>query len=445
MAGPRLSIPVGDRLLSCPAAEADRGDTHVTPMVHLMRFSRKHRLVYIGLGLLAVLALGSAGVGLKNALATSKDFEWSPSRLLLFGQNPYALFSAFVAGRIPENPFLLAQIPTYPAHALVWLWPFAALPWRFAAPAWALVNIILSVGIVHLVQKLYFREKASLPTFLLLLFLLLSSTPYRVTLGNGQHGLVCIFFLLAAIYASNNHRPHLAALFLAASWIKYSLTLPISLLFLRRDRIYVAIVAAVIDLTLTVVAAAWTNSSIADMLYQPLAVWHVGMAAGYLDFFDTLAFLGNGRSFVAFLLSAFVALGATWIILKRSIQDELLSASLLSLATCIATVHLLYDCIVFLFPLAYVIRNWGERAHSHLFQAFAATLSTAVVLIWFVQRLVEACCQLHPGAGSSLAVLICWICASSSTYVAFGLCVVAHLDHAGGVQPGLSTSSFRAG
>jgi hypothetical protein len=393
----------------------------------LPRTGRKELLIWCALTLLAVLAAGSVRQGFLNALAQSQDFEWSASRVLLMHQNPYVAYLDYLAGRSSEKVFLMSQFPSYPAYSLVLLWPFAAMPWPVAQMAWAVSNIVLAVGIVFFITALYFKDGRTPAVFLLLLFSLLASTPYRVTLGNGQHGLFSLFFFLAAIYAADKNRPYAASLLLAVAWFKYSVTFPLSLLFLRRDRFGIAIAAAAIDLALMGLAAAWTNSSIVDMFEQLFVVQGKSVANGYLDVFDILGFLGGLRWPAAFLLASLVVAASLWIVVRKRLEDELLLLSLLSFAACIATIHLIYDFVMYVLPLAYAVRSLAGHARRPLSGSLAISFVAAVVPIWYVQRIVEALHQSHGGSVSAFAMWLCWAWIIASTYGAFGFCVFACL------------------
>ena len=95
---------------------------------------------------LVLLAGVSLLLGIENALDRngSQDFQWGPSRVLLQGKNPYTPYIEYRKGFTQVNPYLLTQVPFYPASGYVFLWPYAALDWRAAKVAWALSNVALS-------------------------------------------------------------------------------------------------------------------------------------------------------------------------------------------------------------------------------------------------------------------------------------------------------------
>jgi heme/copper-type cytochrome/quinol oxidase subunit 4 len=382
---------------------------------------KKRRLTWIFLAILAILAAGSTIAGFMNALSHSQDFEWSPSRLLLWHQNPYRLYLDYTAGRLSENPFLKSQLPLYPASGLIFLWPYAALPWRLAQISWATSNILFGFGSVFLVWKLYLADKRDIMILVMLLTLFLASTPYRITVGNGQHGLFSMFFFLSALYAERRGTRNLVALLLAVSWLKYSITVPLSLLFMRRDRIYTLLVAGGIDLALTIFAARWTGSSVLDMLYQPILVIRSGLATGYIDLHSILKLAGVGNA-MGFIVPALLGAITLWIAIKRRPSDELLLASLLSLAASVMVVHLLYDFIVLLFPLTYAIRTWTDPRRSRMSAALAVVFIAAIIPIWYLGRPIEALYHVHPGLVSKLAMWLCWAWVVAGTYVALGFC-----------------------
>ena len=88
------------------------------------------------LTLLIILALISIAQGLNNAIVRSsgsQDNQWGPSRVLLQGSNPYAVY----LNQEEPHPFILSQYPNYPSSGLIFLWPYAIWDWPTAKVLWA--------------------------------------------------------------------------------------------------------------------------------------------------------------------------------------------------------------------------------------------------------------------------------------------------------------------
>jgi hypothetical protein len=180
--------------------------------------------------LLLAAACVSVAQGLRNAVRPegSQDNQWGPSRALLRHVDPYA---AFLDSQGGPPPFILCQIPTYPASGLVFLWPYAPWAWPTARALWAWSNIVFTAVILLCILRLLPRETPQGAKWLLLA-LFLVGTPWRNTVGNGQHTLFTLAFFLLAVVLSRSS-PIGAGLSLSASWLKYTVAFPLSLHFTR--------------------------------------------------------------------------------------------------------------------------------------------------------------------------------------------------------------------
>jgi hypothetical protein len=99
------------------------------------------------LRLLSLVGLVGAAVlstiqGIRNALVSSLDMEWSPARLFIHGHDPYNIWlQGNHAGQI-----ILAQAPNYGHLLYLLMAPLGALPWHAARALWAVINVCLGLG-----------------------------------------------------------------------------------------------------------------------------------------------------------------------------------------------------------------------------------------------------------------------------------------------------------
>src|SRR5262249_48959720 len=150
----------------------------------------------------------------------------------------------------------------YPASAEIFLWPVAALSFDDAKWLWAAANILFAIGCVVLTARM---ASASGVVVLGLLGLFLAGTPGWRTIGNGQQGLFSFFFFLLAIELQQQKKAPLAALCLAASWLKYTITLPLSLVFIRQEWRSTFAIASTVHFGLTLFLALWTGENPLDL------------------------------------------------------------------------------------------------------------------------------------------------------------------------------------
>src|SRR5262249_19778978 len=200
----------------------------------------------------------------------SQDFQWAVSRVLLKRESPFKLLAEFKAGKLNSDPFrplpsypASANGPTYPASAEVFLWPVAAIDLDHAKWFWAVANTLFAIGSVILVARMLDVGGVILAA---LLGLFLASTPVRNSIGNGQQGLFSFFFFLLALTLQQRNKTPLAALCLAVSWLKYTITFPLSLVFLRREWKQTLLIAVFIHIGLTIFLGFWTHENVLSLL-----------------------------------------------------------------------------------------------------------------------------------------------------------------------------------
>lgn len=338
---------------------------------------------------LAVLGSLSCAQGFLNAVkGGSQDFQWSVSRHLLRHENPYRLFREYKAGRLENKPFLAAETPVYPASAEIFLWPVAALDFDDAKWIWAAANIMFAIGCVILIARM---AGASGVVVLGLLGLFLASTPVRNTIGNGQQGLFSFFFFLLAIDLQQQKKTPLAALCLATSWLKYTITFPLSLVFIRREWRTTFAIAATVHVGLTLFLAFWTGENPLDLLLGPFMLAGNSVAASMFDVMAIARYIGVSSLMVPAVVSIALFI-AVAVLMIKSKNDLIANLSLVSLVSLVWCYHWHYDYFVLIIPLAYSLKHWQQGMMG--IPDMLIALST--FLIWFVQRILDGAVSWFP-------------------------------------------------
>ncbi|HTY49500.1 MAG TPA: glycosyltransferase 87 family protein [Steroidobacteraceae bacterium] len=348
--------------------------------------------------LLPLAALASVSVlqGLHNALRASQDFQYSPTRVLMRGADPYL---TWLHGN-PGGVIILSQQPNY-AHALyLLLMPLAALPWPVAKLAWAALNLASAVTVTLLMGG---RPDASPVRTAALLCIFLASTPFRVAIGNGQQALIVLVCLYAAWRSA---RPAgastiLAALGFAIGFSKYSFLPPYAhgLLLAKRTRLLVWALAAL--------AAGWMIFSFlvgrppAATLLEPVKVGSSAVGFGTADIMSLSRSL---RADAEVFPGSSAACGLACSILlctlcRQSLVhgDRLESFAITGLVSLVSFVHLSYD-FVFLLPTLMLLPSLPR----------APRLITAAGLtyFWFGLKLIDMTLKPAPGP---VPILINWL------------------------------------
>jgi hypothetical protein len=346
-----------------------------------------NQAVRVGLILATLVAMISLGQGIRNALRPtgSQDFQWGPSRALLHRFDPYALKIRQYAHPDEPAPFLFSQDPTYPISAYIFLWPYAALPWPMAKLLWALSNVGFMVVLVWGLGRLFLQSEMKWIWWLAgCLFVI--GTPLRNLIGNGQHALFSLSFFVLALYCLEQEKPMWSGVCLALALLKYTVTLPLLIVFLLKRSYRPLWVAMAIHLALLAFASLWTQVTPLQLVREYGQVVMVETHQGIDGYVDINAVLHHlGLSAVPFLwptLAAVLLLTAALVIFWCGTGQELRCLAVLSLLSTVVVYHRPYDMVVLAFALFYVL----AQSRSHWHDRTVLLFGLCVLLTWFVEK-----------------------------------------------------------
>jgi hypothetical protein len=180
----------------------------------------------------------------------SGDFQWQPTRELLQHINPY---DSYLCGKL-----FMAQAPNYPLTGYILLVPYALMEWKYAKIAWALTNYIATFLIIFCLQKIWQIKSITVIIFTCSLFLI--SNPYRNVINNGQHDLFVLALFLVSLVSTKDNK-YLSGIFLGLSWFKFTITFPLSLIYIfKRGWLQIAI-GILLQCFLFIAICFWLNQS----------------------------------------------------------------------------------------------------------------------------------------------------------------------------------------
>lgn len=357
----------------------------------------------IALGALWTAAVLSTAVGVRNGLARSQDFQWSPARVLAHGGSPYESYLN------RTGDILLAQTPNY-LHLLYFIFiPLGLLSFTVAKAVWAASNVAMAIGAAVLVARYTGANRMEVSAFVALFLI---AAPVRNTIGNGQQA---ILVLLCALLAYRIQQSATAGTFLAIALTKYSFA-PVGLIALARGRVRAVVFAAAILIIAALGFAARTNTSLVDAVTLPFSVSRGATAPGTADIMTLVDhFIGAGSSlgYVLAAVGAIAAILCTYRSVRRG--DWLHAIAIAALISLACFKHLPYD-FCFLLPVAAVA--WRSRGWER------GTLAVIVFYFWYGSRAIAA-----TGLGLSSPIAVA---------VSFGLLITAlytiALAHPGGTD-----------
>ena len=374
--------------------------------------------------------------GVVHAVVRSQDFQWSGERLLLQHVDPW---QDYLLGD-PAHGLLATQVPNYLPILYVLLVPFGWMSAHGANLAWALCNAAFATVSALLVARFYgFRSWRGM---LAITGAMLAAAPTRVTISNGQQGLLILVLWSVALLHTGATTTRRAAL-AGVSYLKYSFAPALVLLLLLRDGLRRGLRTVMWSLVPAAVATVlvwlWISGGhdprhLLALVVEPLAVTRVGYqptgdpGQTFMDLFEFLL----GGNLVATprltLMSLLVAVAITLAVLLLAIRKPYTNSNtaetdrtgwltaLMATMSFVLYKHHPYDEVVFLFPLCYALRHWRRPA------AMAALF--LIAYCWYVQPLVDL--QVH----FSLA----WCASRMSILFALILCVYRIADPPSGAE-----------
>jgi hypothetical protein len=359
---------------------------------------KHHRLLFsIAVAILAAFAMALLGWGVWRALAAdgSRDMQWSGAHLLVQGLDPSAVFEACWPITCGQHGIILSQLPNYPISTLVMFMPIGALPWPTAKLAWSLVNLV-SIGALLWALRDYLAATLDRFSFLVISLGFLLSTPLRNQIENGQLGLFSIAMFALALSAARRKHSIWAGALLALALMKFTLTLPLSLVFVARREWSTLAVAAALHLAATGFAALWTHTDPIALTFGFIRVadYAITLDWGYVDLFGLSHQLGLPRATP--LGIGMVLAGVTvYLALRINPQDESLLLSVTSIVALTMFYHLWYDCIVLIFTAVYLAQLFEEEKFSDGGRVFAISTLAMIVMSWFVQQVITLTAQFY--------------------------------------------------
>lgn len=371
--------------IAYPKFQQYRGD-HFAPVANAAKgFAKRlshNRLARLALLLLLIVsAIGFLGVGAQNALKPtgSHDLQWTPVRALVNGINPYAEFMQWKDNDFELTPpHYLNQSPSYPASAYVILAPLAALDWNDAKVIWMAANFLFTALLIAGLQKLYPIPAKTLLIFVVLMFL--CASPLRRSIAAGQHNLLSLAaFIWAYYYSQRNTKSsvYISSIFLSIAWIKYSITFPLTLLFVARGRYKPILFASAIHAILTAIAAWKIGQWPHEFFFDSVQVVLMGEGTGFFSI-SALAIKLNLPVIVAIATIVLAGFYVLRNLPKHEYSDDLKLLSFLALFSFAVFFHHGYDFIVLIFCA------WALANHS-LKGSCATGIMAVLFLAWYGQ------------------------------------------------------------
>lgn len=327
-----------------------------------------------------LLASASTLVAIQNAVHRSMDFQWSAAHLLLLHRDPW---SAYLSGDA-HHEILLSQIPNYLHELYVLLLPLGFLPFSEARFLWALCNLLLIFVLSWKVARLCELKQRKT---LLLFVLVCMSTPFRVTVGNGQSDAVALAAIaLWAGVTSQNGR----GLLLGIAYEKYSFPPVLAIFLLLRRRWKLLIFSLIPPLLGFLLVDAWLTTGGRTLAIEPfLTAVHKGsVTAGLANLVAImqmlLKYIPHAPPWTRLLPYGMAILLACGIAAYFSNNTPRIDGRVILACLVVASLacfqHQIYDFLALIFPLGVGLKSAPSQPRTVVF--------TTIAYFWYLERLL---------------------------------------------------------
>ncbi len=344
-------------------------------MINHLVVRRLLQLSLIGLALLDVFAL----VRIVSRVQDDQggvDFHayWFFGHFVRQGENPYTAFAGYAEPELPITyldgvttttlPVArpgLARTPANTAPLLLLLSLFSWFSWPVAQWMWLAVNLVLMGWTPWLALRLLPASPPRLVCWWVALAFY-GFAGVRVAVWSGQTTLIVFTLMLLAHRAVERH-PWLAGLALGVALSKYSLALPLALLWLYRRRWLPLVFALLTQAAGLLIISTLANGDLVQTvrLYWQILLRHTNQPGIHLGGLWPESVTWQ---VVAAAIVSVIVLTAVWRWGQRSPgaapYTDLLLLAVLSLGTVLAAYHRIYDVvpvILFLAATAYTLSH----------------------------------------------------------------------------------------
>ncbi len=336
--------------------------------------------------LLVLCATVSTSVGVMNAMHQSQDFQWSGERVLLQHSDPWA---QYLAGD-PGHRFIMTQIPNYLPILYVLIVPLGWLPLLYAKLLWALANVVFAGVSASAAARVFGLGRWQGVT---LLCLMMMATPTRMSIGNGQQGLLVLMIWCLTLLSSR--LTERGAALSGIAYFKYSFAPPMALFLLFRRGVKAFALSLLPAVAAVGLVWVWITGGrhpieLLRLLVEPLAVSREGFKpeAGDPNLMNVVEQFLQGRpqgfvNGVEVVVALAACLCISYFAFRRNQDGDIQwQMSVMAVMSYGLFKHHTYDAVVLLLPLAYAMARWQERS--------AKVLLGLIGYLFFFERALQA-------------------------------------------------------
>ena len=296
---------------------------------------------------------------IKDVLSPSghHDFQWSPAKLVFENINHYQYMLDGNTEKI-----MMSQYGEYLHGLYILLYPFTLMDWSYAKISWMLTNMILLFLIPIMLCK---KFSLSIDKSILVIFFFSFCIVSKVQIVTGQQTLLILFFFILPFVKETKINVILSGI----SYFKYTIGYSIFLYYLSLNKFKFLLLTSIPATIGWLLYSFITGSSPLTTLYQPLELAFENQLAGetinnmpknkfIFSIFEKIEFINFYYKSLLFLTLSII-LNYFFILKIKSLDDNLLKLSCLSLSTLIFFPHYPHDYVMLLPFLIHSIKNFS--------------------------------------------------------------------------------------
>ena len=310
------------------------------------------------LAILLIAALVSLAQGLHNAYRFSNDLQWSGTRLLVNHTDPYR---TYLAGD-PSHSLMRWQIPNYLHELYIFELPLGYVSFPVASCIWAIANLVFMALSFVILIRFYGLSHFAAVTFVLLV---LCSTAFRNSIGNGQQDVLATLSFIAVICLAS---PFGRAAGMSGVLAKYNFA-PVILGYLLAKKELSLLLASLVIPAIGYLIFLWFIyfQHPLHVAFEPFLVSRSGITPGKADLMtaiEQIPFSSPGVTRMVSYSIGLLAAVAYGIFISMSRLSPQAAAASMAAATLVTVKHVEYDLLLMIVPLAYLIT---KRTYPALF------------------------------------------------------------------------------
>lgn len=293
----------------------------------------------------------------------------------------------------------LANVPANTAPILLIIYPLSYFSWNTAKYAWLFINYILLFAIAFSLLKIFaiFNLSNCEKAFIFLLFLGLYGT--RNTISSGQTTFLIFYCMLLALLFSNRSTC-ISSFCLGISLSKYSIALPIVVIFLLRKKYKILTYAFGFQVICLLIISLSTCTSPISILYAyiRIALIHLDLPGIHLfSVFKSKTIAASLSILLLIIVYKAYRKSKVSLLFSSTVLSQMVFYCLLAAYSLLVTYHRAYDTIIMLpfFAITIIILGYLRQYTSPMYKFLLISFS----ILFYISLI-------NPASGISIFVNI---------------------------------------